>query len=410
MDAEKNMIRGKRLAVLFAFVYLASYMTRINFAAVINEVIAETGFSKPELSVILVCLSISYGIGQIINGRIGDKIKPQNLMLVGLATATLANFALPFFSSSIPAMSVLWTVNGFAQAMMWPPIVKIMVSTMDEPTYRSASVIVASGSSIGTVLVYLIAPLMISISGWKAMMFFSAAFGLVFTVIWFFLKDRTYSDADIPELISGAEKEKKQRFSMPRGSVLPFVFIALAIILQGMLRDGISSWMPTYLTENFGMPSEKSILYTVSLAIFTVITFNAVGAFYNRFFKNEVACAALIFGLAVIAGVILLIFFNGTAWIAIACMMLINGFMHGVNLMLISHVPKRFKKYGNLSTISGFINSFTYVGAAIATYGIAKLSEVYGWRATVAIWLVVSVLGTAACLIATPRWKKFIEK
>ena len=78
--------------------------------------------------------------------------------------------------------------------------------------------------------------------------------------------------------------------------------------------------------------------------------------------------------------------------------------------MLIGHVPKRFRKYGNISTISGAINSCTYVGSAIATYGIAKLSEVFGWQFTVIIWCVIAILGTLCCLIATPKWKRFIEK
>ena len=82
------MITGKRLAWLFAFVYFSSYVTRINFSAVIQEVITDTGFEKSALSVIIVCMSVTYGVGQVINGWIGDHIKPQNLIFIGLITAT----------------------------------------------------------------------------------------------------------------------------------------------------------------------------------------------------------------------------------------------------------------------------------------------------------------------------------
>jgi OPA family glycerol-3-phosphate transporter-like MFS transporter len=91
-------------------------------------------------------------------------------------------------------------------------------------------------------------------------------------------------------------------------------------------------------------------------------------------------------------------------------MALITGANHGVNLMLIGHVPKRFRKYGNISTVSGAVNSCTYVGSAIATYGIAKLSELFGWSITVLIWVGIALLGTVCCLAAMPKWKKFIEK
>ena len=91
-------------------------------------------------------------------------------------------------------------------------------------------------------------------------------------------------------------------------------------------------------------------------------------------------------------------------------MTLITGAVHGVNLMLIGHVPKRFRKYGNISTISVIINACTYVGSAIATYGIAKLSELYDWQFTTAVWCVIALLGVAFSLVAMTRWKRFIEK
>ena len=75
--------------------------------------------------------------------------------------------------------------------------------------------------------------------------------------------------------------------------------------------------------------------------------------------------------------------------------------------MLITHVPKRFKKYGGISTISGLINSCTYIGAAISTYGIALLSESVGWRGTIGVWFIIATLGAACCFVAAAPWKRF---
>ena len=431
----KKMITGKKLAWLFAFVYFASYTTRINLAAVIGEVVIDTGFEKSQLSVILVCLFISYGIGQVINGWIGDHIKPQNLIFIGLITATAVNSVFPLFASSIPVMCVLWTINGFAQAMMWPPIVKIMVSTMDEVTYSSASVIVSLGSSFGTVGVYLTAPLIIKLLSWQFVFVTSALIGLTSVIIWAFVKNRIYDPKAIDLNISQPGEDKK--FAFPKAAIFPLIFILLAIVLQGMLRDGVSSWMPTLLIEDFGMKSEDSILCTVSLAIFSILAFILAGQFYKKLFKNEVACAVAVWGFASLAALLLAILMSAkaidpesvtgiiatiinskifttimsySAIPAILFMTLINGAIHGINLMLIGHVPKRFRKYGNISTISGIVNAFTYVGSAIATYGIAKLAEMHGWQFTTFVWFAMAVLGLVCCLIAMFKWKKFIEK
>ena len=83
---------------------------------------------------------------------------------------------------------------------------------------------------------------------------------------------------------------------------------------------------------------------------------------------------------------------------------------HGVNLMLITHVPKRFKKYGNISTISGAVNSCTYIGSAIFTYAVALLSEKIGWQSTVGVWALIALLGTACCFVAAGPWKKFYQE
>ncbi len=402
MDKTKNIV-GKPLAWLLTLIYFASYVTRINFAAIIQEVVSDTGFEKSALSVILVCLSVSYAVGQVVNGYLGDKIKPQNLIMCGLCVATAVNLLFPFFSSSIGVMSVLWTVNGFAQAMMWPPMVKILVANCDEATYGYSVVRVSWGSSFGTILIYLLSPIIIKLVGWRAVFYTSALIGLCAAALWAVFMPRINSES---RSLSESEKPSKG-FKLPKTALFPLIFIALAIILQGMLRDGVTSWMPSYLAENFGTDNASSIFQTVTLAIFSIVMFSFAGWLYEKFFKNEVALAALIFAVATASALALFLLFGAGSVVAILMMMLISGCMHGINLMLITHVPKRFKKHGNISTISGIINSCTYIGSAIFTYGVALLAERIGWQYTVGVWAIIALLGTLCCLIAMSPWKKF---
>ena len=146
-----HKLKGKPLAWVLTLIYFASYVTRINLAAVIQEIITDTGFGKSELSVVLVGLSITYGLGQIVNGILGDHIKPQNLIFMGLLLASGINFILPFIAHSVAVMAVLWAINGFAQAMMWPPIVKILVACCDDEMYGYSVVRISWGSSFGTI-------------------------------------------------------------------------------------------------------------------------------------------------------------------------------------------------------------------------------------------------------------------
>lgn len=399
-------IGGKKLAWILTLIYFSSYVTRINLAAVISEVVTATGFSRTELAVALTCLSVTYGLGQIINGMLGDRVKPQNLILTGLITATVINFVFPFLASSPMLMAVLWGVNGFAQAMMWPPIVKILVANMDDNMYSYAVVRVSWGSSIGTIAVYLLAPLLIGITGWQGVFIASALIGAIVTVLWCFIK----RDIAVPAVQQSNSTGAPAKARIPRQALFPIVFIALGIIFQGMLRDGVTSWMPSYLSEIFNLGNQTSIFCTVSLALFGMVSYTVATALYKRFFSNEVTCGGVIFAASIVSALLLFIFFDAGAVLSILLMAILTACMHGINLMLITHVPKRFKKYGNISTISGAVNACTYIGSAIFTYAVALLSEKIGWHYTVGVWALIALLGTICCFIAAKPWRKFYQE
>ncbi len=397
-------IGGKKLAWALTLIYFSSYVTRINLAAVISEVVTATGFARTELAVALTCLSATYGVGQVVNGMLGDHVKPQNLILTGLVIATVINLAFPFLAASPLLMAILWGVNGFAQAMMWPPIVKILVANMDDNMYSYAVVRVSWGSSIATIAVYLVAPLIIGIAGWQGVFFFSALIGAIVTVLWFFMRRNIL----VPQPKGNKDMPAKAR--IPHQALFPMAFIALGIIFQGMLRDGVTSWMPSYLAEIFNLGNRTSIFCTVSLAVFGMLSYSVATALYKRFFTNEVTCGGVVFAVSIAASLLLFFFFDGGAVLTILLMATITSCMHGVNLMLITHVPKRFKKYGNISTISGAINACTYIGSAIFTYAVALLSEKIGWQSTVGVWAIIALLGTVCCFIAARPWRKFYQE
>ena len=117
-----------------------------------------------------------------------------------------------------------------------------------------------------------------------------------------------------------------------------------------------------------------------------------------------------IFGMALVSATALYFVnvFTSSVLISMLLMAVIVGCMHGINLMLIAIVPKSFAKYGKVSTMSGLLNSCTYRGAAAATSGFAAIAEATNsWTPTLFVWIIICAVGTAACMIAAPSWKKF---
>ena len=391
-------ISNGAVVYLFAVTYLVSYVTRINYGAVLVEMVNATGFSKTALSVALTGSFITYGIGQIISGFFGDKAQPKRLVFWGLLTSVTINVLIPFCSSPT-AMAALWSVNGLAQAFMWPPMVRLMVSLFNDDEYRKASVKVSYGSSLGTIVVFLLSPLLISLWGWKSVFFVSAAFGVVMLVVWQLLCPEINFSPEIPQ----------KNTSAPIGNFkidILFVLIMIGIVLQGALRDGVTTWTPTYIDDMFNLGSALAILTSVVLPIFSMFCHGMGGWLYYKVFKSPVLSAGVIFGAGTLAATALYLIGAKSAVISIICLALLVGAMHGVNLMLICMVPAFYKNTGKISLVSGLLNACTYVGSAISTYGIALLTDNAGWSVTVGVWAIIALVGTAVCLVAIPLWNK----
>lgn len=385
------------------FTYMVSYLTRINYGAAIAEMVVATGHAKSMLSVAVTGMSVTYGTGQIVSGFFGDKIQPRTLILWGLIVATAMNALLPLCVSPW-LMAVVWCINGFAQAFMWPPMVRLMANQMTELEYKRNTVVVSIGSSSGTVIIYLIVPLLITVADWRYSFWFSALCGLVMIPVWY----------KLCPLITEQKKEitkSKSNVSLAKTVFAPLMLaVMLGIIIQGMLRDGVTTWMPSYISDTYNLGSSISILTGVCLPIFSMLCFQLSEKLYEYKIKNPLNCAGAMYALGVAAALVLVIMSGKSPAVSVLCTAVLTGSMHGVNLMLIGMVPFYFNGTGRVSLVSGVLNSCTYIGSAVSTYGMAKLTESAGWGATVTSWLVLSVMGTLLCFAIAKAWaNKFKE-
>ena len=401
MEKLNNKKQINLFSFLLAFTYMASYITRINFGAIISEMETATGIARSLLSLSLTGSFITYGIGQVISGIIGDRISPKKLVTIGLFASAIMNFLIPLCKSPY-LMLVVWCVNGFAQSFMWPPMVRIMTAFLSDTDYKNTTAKVSYGSSFGTIAIYFISPILIELFNWKAVFIFSSIFGIVTIFIW------NKFCIDIKEQKTESKIESKTAIATEKTAIFTplLLIIMFAIILQGSLRDGVTTWMPTYIAETYNFSNSISILTGVILPIFSILCFKVAIKLHIGIFKNPLSCAALFFGTGTVFSALLFFLTGSNAIFSVLLSALLTGSMHGVNLMLICMIPPFFKGSGKVSTVSGIVNSCTYIGSAISTYGIALLSEKAGWNTTLLIWTAIALTGTAACLICARPWAK----
>ena len=414
MERKKTQNVVLQMSLLLAMLYFTSYITRLNFSAAMTEMISVGVLDKTQAGVIGSALFFTYGFGQIVSGMLSDKFSPNAIICTGLGITVTCNLLMPLVGNPV-LMAVVWGFNGFAQALFWPPIVAIMAESFDENQYAQGTLIISVGSHAATILIYILVPFFLLWFDWRSSFLFAAAWAVMFAVLWLIgyptikrrLPSREKDTAQKTEASQApVEKTGFLRLLVSSGVVV----IVVAIAMQGFLKDGIQAWMPTFFTEVFQMSSSAAILSNMVLPIFNIIVVWVATALYQKVFRHETREAIVLFGVAAVLCIALALLFESSAILCLILAALITGCMHGINLMLICFVPRRFRKQGKVATVTGVCNACSYLGSTVSSYGIAAIAEAMGWQKTLFSWALVALVGLGLCVVITSRWTRFIRE
>lgn len=404
----KSWIKANSLALFGSIVYFASYMTRKNYSAALVAIIKDLATTEEIASIAVTGCFITYGLGQIISGILGDKFNPRYVVLLGLFATSGVNLCMSLMPN-ITGLTILWILNGFFQSLLWPPLVKILADNLDTAGYNRAILIVSVGSTIATVLIYLVVPLAIAVSGWRLAFTISGVIGMAAAGIWLLGTKNVKSEKGKKKI---SEETTAPTKAVPLKTALTasgFLLIIMGIILQGTLRDGIETWMPTYIDQNFNLGSALSILTSIVLPVFSFIAIKISDALEYKL-GGVIKLSIILFAISFVCAIALALLHSKALIAEILLLALISAAMHGVNLMLICHVPHYFSCTGKISTVSGVLNACTYIGSAISAYGFAALSTNFGWIVTILFWALIALLGAIFCLLNLKKWNRFCEK
>ena len=392
------------LIVLCCLVYFASYVTRLDYAAVLVEIVRDLQLSNTTAGIAVTGSFITYGLGLILFGFTGDRIKPRTLIAVGLLGTSLINLSMGLLPD-IRLMIGIWCFNGFFQAMLWPPLSRTLAENLSPEKVPGAVATVCTVAQIAPLGVYLLSPVVIRAGGWRTVFLLAAGIGICALLLW------VPGTAGVRQGHSPPGPQSAPEAAAPIGSLVRaagLIPIMLCIILLGMLRDGLQTWMPTYICEVFGLSTETSILISGLLPVLSAASISLSMLLFRRV-GNEVLSGAILFGIAAVCAVTMFLIFPGSAVLGITLFALLAGSMHGANQMIVCSVPLHFEHYGRVATFAGLLNSFVYVGAAISTYGFASFAQRFGWRSTMLFWLVIALAGTLICLACFRKWRTFCK-
>ena len=214
------MFRNKNPYLTFSLtlglLYFTSYLTRLNYSTVMADIILSDTLTPKEAGLIGTALFFCYGAGQVVSGLAADRLPPQHLISAGIMTTVCCNLLMPLVGAPW-AMTVIWAINGFAQAMFWPPILKLMIRFLDDEKYHRGNLIVGVACHGATILIYIIVPICLALASWRLPFFFSASFGAAVLLVWFFAYPYFERSLPVADKNSSAPIKNEAKSAKPAG-------------------------------------------------------------------------------------------------------------------------------------------------------------------------------------------------
>ncbi len=404
--------RITQLIMICWIAYCSTYLGRLNFAASMNDIMYQEGYTKTQMGLVVTAFFIAYGAGQFFNGFLGDIVRSRNMVFSGLLLSGISNFLMGGCNSPV-SMAVFWLLNGIAQSMIWSPMLNLLSGRLETEQSMKASVSLSLTVPAGTFMTYLMCSLFIRYWNWRGVFYVSACVIVIIAFLWLIAMAKLEEHVEIQGVGSMEGKESQESISPTKDknkkSQLMFMIIIALIfgaVFHGVIKDGITTWTPTYLMDAYHTSTSLAIQLSMLLPITNLAGVYAANYLNKNICKNELLTSALFFAIAVI-GILPMLIWHIPMFAVLILLCITSSAMLGVNTMLISLVPIYFKKYGRVSSVCGIINSAAYIGSALSGYGTGALTQSFGWRITFAVWSILAVLGFTVCYYSRNSWKKF---
>lgn len=402
-----NVKKSRLIVIALWIIYASAYFGRTCYSASIASIVSSGIYTKSEIGLVGTAFFICYGAGQILSGIAGDRVNPFAMVLLGAIGSCACCFSMAFVNS-LALMAVIWGINGIFQSMLWAPLLRIFSETVNAKLREKAILNIALSLPVGTVCAYLCSTLIIKYSNWNNV--FICGGTVILLAFLLGLISILICEKSMTRI---SEKRKKADKNTPSG-FLPIVIssglliIIIPSFLHGMMRDGITNWVPTMITEEYGVLPSFSVFLTVVLPVFNAFGAYIVMPLYKKFNCNEMKTAGICAAFAIIPMLCLLFVGRIPVIISIILLALTTMLMYSLNYLIISRVPVRFAESGHTSSVTGLLNSFAYIGCAVSSYGFGAVSQKAGWSAVIVIWIISVLLTSLFTILSNKKWNKFI--
>ena len=85
----------------FCSFYMFLYLGRFNFGFVIPQIIDDLAISRTTIGLVNACMFWEFGLGDLVHGRLSDRVSPRLLVTLGGVLTTACNWLTSFGVSAV---------------------------------------------------------------------------------------------------------------------------------------------------------------------------------------------------------------------------------------------------------------------------------------------------------------------
>lgn len=401
MTALKNKLKCSQNVIIWLcwFVYTLAYLGRYSYNANINLIMRDFKTNHAEAGLVTTFFFFSYGIGQVVNGIMCKKYNKKFIFPIVLFASSVLNLLilwLPFAS-----FKYVWIINGFLQSCLWSSIINVLGTNLDSKHMERALIVMSTTATAGTIFTYGSSAFFVWLGNYRIAFIFAACLMSAIGFLWLLL----FKNNPIYEK---PEEKKEKTGKNLRGVGIVIAALALFAVIDNLVKDGLNTWMPTLLAENYGMKNETSILSTIILPLLGTLG-GLLSVKFNHFIKDFVALTVALFSVSAVFLCSIIFFDGANAVVMILCFGIVMCMMHGVNNVITSIAPLKMRDKVEPGKIAGVLNGFCYMGSTMSAYGLGAIADHNGWSAVFNLLLTSCVVGIAVGLLYM-FYVKFIRK
>jgi MFS transporter, OPA family, glycerol-3-phosphate transporter len=375
------------------------YTGRQNFGFAARGMQEEMALSATSLGLFNAVLLLGYGVGQAINGNLGDIYGARRMVTIGALFSVALNWAVSFAPNFTMAL-VCWGANGLAQSCAWPAMNRAIAHWWPRRERGKALGMYLLAAGFSSTLTFLLCILVIRHLDWRWVFRLPVLFLIVGGAGFGVFVRNSPQDDGFPPLpnepqdkataAAGRETSFERYWHVLQNR--PFQLACLSIGCESIARYGLINWVPVHFLGPNWHEGTGGLWITLALPFGMAAGALAAGLIADRWFPESRSRVVLYFlGLAAVGALLLAGLASGPA-IAMLLLALTGFLVYGPQATYWALCPE----------LVGRERSGTAVGLMDASaYGFAALGQVIiGWaiditHSTAAAFVVIA----AACIL-----------